>query len=186
MICSICKLNKSTIHIQEIFNDNLIEEKHICKKCAVELNLFEENNLFNIPNLDISKSDIGYPTLNSILEDSNSCKDDIICSSCGMSLSKFLAKKTIGCYSCYDAFQAYIKAYLLSYTLTNSHIGKKPNQDIDSISMFLVLRISHFKLLRMGLIHEPFLRTNLFLSPTYEDFTKIVAFMNVFLSRICS
>ena len=36
----------------------------------------------------------------------------------------------------------------------------------------------------MGLIHEPFLRTDLFLSPTYEDFTKIVAFMNFFLSRI--
>ena len=32
----------------------------------------------------------------------------------------------------------------------------------------------------MGLIHEPFLQTNLFLSPTYEDFTKIVAFMNFF------
>ena len=41
-------------------------------------------------------------------------------------------------------------------------------------------------LLTLGLIHEPFLRTNLFLSPTYEVFTKIVAFMNVFLSRICS
>ena len=38
----------------------------------------------------------------------------------------------------------------------------------------------------VGLIHEPFLRTNLFLSPTYEDFTKIVAFMNFFLSRIFS
>ena len=38
----------------------------------------------------------------------------------------------------------------------------------------------------MGLIHESFLRTNLFLSPTYEDFTKIVAFMNFFLSRIFS
>ena len=33
----------------------------------------------------------------------------------------------------------------------------------------------------LGLIHEPFLRTNLFLSPTYEDFTKIVAFMIFFL-----
>ena len=35
----------------------------------------------------------------------------------------------------------------------------------------------------LGLIHEPFLQTNLFLSPTYEDFTKIVAVMNFFLSR---
>ena len=35
--------------------------------------------------------------------------------------------------------------------------------------------------LTMGLIHEPFLRTNVLLSPTYEDFTKIVAFINFFL-----
>ena len=35
----------------------------------------------------------------------------------------------------------------------------------------------------LGLIHEPFLRTNLLLSRTYEDFTKIVAFMNFFLMQ---
>ena len=30
----------------------------------------------------------------------------------------------------------------------------------------------------LGLIHEPFLRTDLLLSRTYEDFTKIVAFFS--------
>ena len=38
----------------------------------------------------------------------------------------------------------------------------------------------------LGLIHEQFLQTNLFLSPIYEVFTKIVALMNVFFSRIYS
>ncbi len=70
MICSECKLNKATVHIQEIFNDNVVEEKHICKECALRLNLFEENNLFKIPNLNINEADMDYPTLDSILKDS--------------------------------------------------------------------------------------------------------------------
>ncbi len=38
----------------------------------------------------------------------------------------------------------------------------------------------------LGLIHQQFLRINLFLSLTYAFFTKIVAFINVFSPRICS
>ena len=66
------------------------------------------------------------------------------------------------------------------------HISVHQTGIYNSMSRTMWTSCAGFKKRTLGLIHEPFLRKNVFLSPTYEDFTKIVAFMNFFLSRIFS
>ena len=134
MICSICNANKSTIHIQKIFNNNIISEKHVCRECANKLNLFEESSLFNISDVDISEKDLMPATLDDIRNtEDNLLKKDVVCKRCRVSLLKFLKTKTIGCPHCYSKFAPYIKSYLKDTVFANEHIGKKPNQDTDII-----------------------------------------------------
>jgi protein-arginine kinase activator protein McsA len=57
-------------------------------------------------------------------------KNDIKCGFCGMTLSKFIKTKRVGCYNDYDLFN--IGPILLQYHKSDMHVGKIPYTQIIS------------------------------------------------------
>lgn len=128
MKCDICKSNESTIHIQEVINNN-IKTIHICEDCAknygfkndimdVGFNLYKLfSQLSTNENLEEKEK-----TNTLFKKDENS----ITCPECGISYNEFLEIGKLGCGYCYVAFKDQIKPILRRIHGTIFHKGKIP------------------------------------------------------------
>ncbi len=133
MICEVCKLEEATIHIDESFDKAFISERHLCKKCALQIDLFNEAELFsfNIENV-LNVYDNKFfekPVSRDNIEHNKHVK----CEKCFTTLNDILLYNQVGCPDCYSMFSANIIFYLKSTMKGRRHLGKKPNQDIEAV-----------------------------------------------------
>jgi protein arginine kinase activator len=132
MICSICKNNKATIHIKDIFLANSEETKesevHVCRECAFSNNLYSKHLELNTPS--INNYDELVTTENSVIKQKKIKKTNktIICKTCGYSLEEFKATNTLSCNACYENFDKYILKLVKKIHGENKHIGRSPHK----------------------------------------------------------
>jgi protein arginine kinase activator len=120
MLCQVCNKNNATVHYTKIINGE-IEELHLCDKCAMNNNEFEFDSTFSFHKLLTGLIDILQG--GTVKEE-----DDIICSSCGLSYSKFKQTGKFGCPHCYDNFKTKLLPLFKGIHGHSEHIGKIPKR----------------------------------------------------------
>jgi len=145
MICSICKKNPATIHIQEIIGG---EKKtlHICAECAAHKSqndpLFQGFNLaemlYNLSTQmeavsDDQSGDDGQPVV------------EAVCDSCGWDTTKFRKTGRMGCSECYKVFSEILAPALKNMHRGTLHVGKKPGSSSNTESAKIMMEIMNLQ-----------------------------------------
>lgn len=112
--CAICKTNKAAYYIVDILHGNKTES-YLCEPC---LNKFDTSGFLKLFALPIDQ--IGMLT--------GFSNNDIKCESCGMTLSKFVQTKRVGCAKDYDLFN--LGPLLESHHKASKHVGKVPANQV--------------------------------------------------------
>ena len=106
--CAICQ-NRAEFYIPHTLLGKS-GNTYVCDKCLISFDKSGYLKLFAVP-----------VTADSILQSATS---DIKCESCGMTLSKFLKTKRVGCAKDYNLFD--LKNALETYHKSSQHVGKIP------------------------------------------------------------
>lgn len=121
MLCQVCNKNNATVHYTKIINGE-VEELHLCDECAMNKNEFEFDTSFSFHKLLTGLID-------SIQKESvKKDVDDIVCSFCGLSYSKFRETGKFGCIHCYDTFKTKLIPLFRGIHGHNEHLGKIPKR----------------------------------------------------------
>lgn len=151
MKCDICKQKESTIHIQEIINNN-IKTIHICENCAKTYGFKSDImdfgfNLFNIfsqisHNNDDKKQNESNAekSINFTHKDILNEENKLICPQCGTKYDELLETGKFGCGYCYISFREQIKPIIRRIHGTIFHKGKVPNKYKNQIKIAKDLR----------------------------------------------
>lgn len=120
MICNLCGVNESTIHLTEIVNDQMIEI-HLCETCAQEKGT-EFKTHFNVNELlagltDVSKWSETYE------------RSIANCANCKLSYEEFGKKGRLGCPHCYASFEKALVPLIRRVQRSTLHIGKRPGKN---------------------------------------------------------
>lgn len=124
MICNLCGVNESTIHLTEIVNDQMIEI-HLCEACAQEKGT-EFKTHFNVNDLLAGLTDTGKWSFES------QEKPIAQCSNCGMTYEEFGKKGRLGCAQCYSSFERMLLPLIRRVQRSTTHIGKRPQKNAGS------------------------------------------------------
>lgn len=145
MICSICKKNPATIHIQEIINGEK-KSMHICAECAAQKSkndpAFQGINLAEM--LYNLSGQIELPDPNNTEEDKteeNRPQVTLTCSSCGWDTNKFRKTGRMGCANCYNTFMEILSPALKNMHKGTMHVGKRPGGGAGAETAALMMEI---------------------------------------------
>ncbi len=115
--CSSCKKTYATIHILEIKDDEVVDQRHLCAACAegsgmgtgspLPLKLHQMEMLDLIGNQKASQGD-----------------DHKTCPGCDLSSSEFMVRGRTGCPRCYDTFKVELIPLLERVHDATSHRGR--------------------------------------------------------------
>ena len=120
MICDSCKKKNANFHYTKIINGN-IEEFHLCETCAFENQELDIDKPFSIHKLFSGL----FESMENTREEKN---NDITCSNCGLTFSKFQKTGKLGCLKCYDDFSEYLRPIINGIHGHNHHRGKTPKR----------------------------------------------------------
>jgi protein arginine kinase activator len=116
MLCESCGENEAYIHYTKIVNGKL-EEGHLCEECAFKSYDFDGG--FNMNKL--------FTGLIDELKDTKSQdREELKCSFCGLSYSKFRKEGKFGCSKCYETFSDKLEPLIKGLHGYNIHRGKIP------------------------------------------------------------
>ena len=118
MMCQICGVNESTIHLTEIVNDQMVEF-HICEQCA------KEKAVDLAPPVSFNDILSGLVDFTARGESENV---DLRCARCGLSYEDFKKNGRLGCEECYKAFEAVLMPLIKRVQGTTHHLGKRPSR----------------------------------------------------------
>jgi protein arginine kinase activator len=118
MVCNLCGVNESTIHLTEIVNNQMVEI-HLCETCAQEKGTDFKTH-FNVGDLLAGLTDISK--LSTGLE-----KTLAQCPQCAMTYEEFGKKGRLGCSTCYAAFEKLLIPLIRRVQRSTSHLGKRPS-----------------------------------------------------------
>jgi protein arginine kinase activator len=103
-----------------------MEELHLCETCAIESQEFEFDKPFSIHKL--------FAGLFENIQDVPKEKvEEIKCSKCGLSFSKFQKTGKFGCSNCYDEFSDVLQPIIIGIHGHNHHRGKVPKRTSPNI-----------------------------------------------------
>lgn len=128
MLCDSCKIKNANFHYTKIINGK-IQELHLCETCAFENQELDLDKPFSIHKLFAG-------LFNSIDDTEEKQVEDMTCSNCGLSFSRFQKTGKLGCEKCYENFSQQLKPIINGIHGHNHHRGKTPKR----ISPGIVLR----------------------------------------------
>ena len=117
MLCDRCNVNPATVHLKTMLN-GIVEEKHLCQKCAKETGQLQ---LFNITNPFTSF----FETLLGSMEYQPKLLTSQ-CSACGSTFDQFRRTGQLGCPTCYREFDSELQPILRRIQGDVVHRGKIP------------------------------------------------------------
>ncbi len=123
-VCEVCKENAATVHLTEMANQHVVQEKHLCDVCAAKQGLIGKFQMSAVAEL-----------LGNLKDKSKSGgKDaDLKCPDCGLTYGEFRAKARFGCSRDYDVFRKHVVALLEKIHGATEHSGKKPKGGIPAL-----------------------------------------------------
>ena len=123
--CMRCNKNQAIVKITKI-NKGTYLELALCQECAaressVQKKMINKGNLQSLlSNLLKNKLEQGAKI------EGESKASDLVCPSCGHTLSKYVESALLGCPDCYAAFEERLIRDIRKFHGNTSHTGKKP------------------------------------------------------------
>ena len=122
MLCNLCGINESTIHLTEILNNQMVEI-HLCESCAQEKGTDFKTH-FNVNELLAGLTDVGKWPAGSEKSGADECPG------CGMTYEEFGKKGRLGCPQCYTAFEPTLLPLIKRIQRSAQHVGKRPSNSL--------------------------------------------------------
>jgi protein arginine kinase activator len=121
MICEHCHKEIATVFLTQVYDGKKIE-LHLCNHCAKEKEALLYDNTSSFQQF-----------LGGLLKLSNNAVEErsdlkAHCEQCGLTLDEFRKNSKLGCSSCYNSFEPYIKHIVKSVHGSFEHTGKKPTR----------------------------------------------------------
>lgn len=118
MVCNLCGVNESTIHLTEIINNQMVEI-HLCESCAQEKGTDFKTH-FNVNDLLAGLAEVTKWTAGSEKLGPVKCPD------CAMTYEEFAKRGRLGCQGCYTAFESLLTPLIRRIQRSTQHVGKRP------------------------------------------------------------
>lgn len=120
MLCDICRKNEAVLFIEQ---SSLKETRkfNICAECAATRGITPDNPVMH-------KTLAAIFTELSTRAKKEALRNDRACPVCGLRLSKFLQKGTLGCPECYMVFKDEIFSYMKNHNIQGKYTGSMPHR----------------------------------------------------------
>lgn len=122
MVCNECGKRPATVHITRVENGKK-SDMHLCEQCAMQKNLLSLSTSFSVNDLLAGLLSSGGASLKKA-----DMVNDIKCSVCGLSYSRFRETGRFGCGNCYKVFGERLNPLFKKVHGNTSHTGKIPNR----------------------------------------------------------
>jgi len=121
--CSVCKKALATIHILELEDGEVVQQKNLCGNCA-------ENSGEVHPKTTTMKitTQALEELIGSLKGESTGARAGPSCPGCTMTLTEFRTRGRLGCPRCYDTFHKSLLPLLERVHDATSHRGRFPAQ----------------------------------------------------------
>ncbi len=123
--CTACQKSIATIHILDLQNGSIVEQKHLCSKCAEQSGMVQQKahtlKMGSAEMLDL----IGSVKMQ---ETEPGKERGTCCPSCGLSAAEFKVRGRMGCPRCYEVFRGSVVQVLERVHDATCHRGRAPGQ----------------------------------------------------------
>lgn len=130
MLCQHCNKNEANMHMKRIINGRAAEV-HLCSDCARSLGYGEAFSGFGLGFSDF---------LSDFLLKGEHSSNAARCTFCNKSFEEIAKDGKMGCAECYTTFYDKLLPSLQRIHGKGTHMGKKPNGNIDSQNKLNVLK----------------------------------------------
>ena len=123
--CTVCKKALATIHILELEDGEVVNQKNLCGNCA------ESSGEIHPKTTTMKISTQALEDLIGSLKTeggSERTEADASCPACGMTMAEFRTRGRLGCPRCYDTFHKSLLPLLERVHDATSHRGRFPTQ----------------------------------------------------------
>lgn len=134
MKCEDCHENEAEVLITEVNADGKLQEKHLCKSCAVKKGYVTSQDK---PMIELFVD---------FLKEKGTVEDEKIkCSSCGMSWADFRRHGRLGCADCYANFSTRIEKLIDRIQSTSYHTGRSAKKKTHNSPVFIEQEIKRLR-----------------------------------------
>jgi len=117
--CEKCEEQPATVHLTEMSNQHVVQERHLCDVCAAKEGVIGKINVSLVSEL--------LGTLKDKQKAGGSPAEvELKCADCGLNYAEFKAKARFGCARDYDVFRKHVVTLLDKIHGATQHTGKKP------------------------------------------------------------
>ena len=117
--CTSCNKAIATIHILDLKEGAISEEKHLCPNCADQTGVVQQQKVPNVKQSFAETLDL----IGSIKSDPDR---STACPACGLSLKEFKVRGRMGCPRCYEVFRDALIPVLERVHDATCHRGRTP------------------------------------------------------------
>lgn len=123
MLCQDCKKRQADVHFTQIVNSQKVTLS-LCKECAAARGFHSPLDNMPFPLAEIL-SGLAGPDLTAAGKEKEPA-DDLTCSKCGLTFSKFTRQGRFGCGECYAAFRPRLEPIMRKIHGASLHRGRHP------------------------------------------------------------
>ena len=121
--CTSCKKSIATIHILDLQDGSIVEQKHLCSNCADQAGMVQQN----VPPLKLGSAEM-LVLIGNLKQESGPGKASTACPSCGLSVAEFKVRGRMGCPHCYEVFRGALLPVLERVHDATCHRGRVPGR----------------------------------------------------------
>ena len=133
--CTSCKKSIATIHILDLQDGSIVEQKHLCSSCADQAGMVQQKG----PPLKLGSAAEMLDLIDNLKQDSSPGKPSAACPSCGLSVAEFKVRGRMGCPHCYEVFRAALLPVLERVHDATCHRGRVPGHGTNPPSPSAIL-----------------------------------------------
>ena len=122
--CTVCQKQIATIHILDLTNGAIVEQKHLCASCAENTGVVQQKPLKLPPG--VLEDLLGGLQQGGPARSRKGAKEGPACPVCGMSAADFKMRGRMGCPRCYQVFKPALLPLLERVHDATSHRGRFP------------------------------------------------------------
>ena len=122
--CTNCKKSIATIHILDLKEGSIVEQKHLCANCADQSGMVQQK----VPPLKLGSAEM-LDLIGSLKGEAPTGKaGGAACPACGLSVAEFKVRGRMGCSHCYEVFRSALIPVLERVHDATCHRGRVPGR----------------------------------------------------------
>lgn len=122
--CTACHKEVATIHVLDLRGGTVVEQRHLCPKCAEEAGVVQPKPAAYhlVPDM------LEHLLSSSVSKQRRRKRDRVVvqCPACGLDLDEFRLKGRVGCARCYETFRKSLLPLLERVHDATTHRGRFP------------------------------------------------------------